>query len=59
MDNAIQCKCATLLAIDTCAHPKHPNKPIQRKDMEALNKLQAEVGLEEQKTMLEWFLDTR
>ncbi len=27
-DNAIRCERATLLAIDTCAHPKHPNKPI-------------------------------
>ncbi len=49
-DNAIRCKRATLLAIDTCTHPKHPNKPIPRKDKEAWNKLQAEAGLEEQKT---------
>jgi hypothetical protein len=58
-DNAIRCKCATLLAIDTCARPKHPNKPIPRKDMEAQNKLQAEAGLEEWKTILGWILDTR
>jgi hypothetical protein len=43
--NAIQCKCTTLLAINTCAHPKHPNEPIPCKDMEARNKLQAEAGL--------------
>ncbi len=46
MDNAIQCKCATLLAIDTCACPKHANKPIPREDMEARNKLQTEARLE-------------
>ncbi len=51
-DNAIRCEQATLLAIDTCAHPKHPNKPIPQEDMEARNKLQAEAGLEEQK--LSW-----
>ncbi len=58
-DKALQCKRATLLAIDTCARPKHPHKPIPCKDMEAQNKLQVEEGLEEQKTVLGWFLDTR
>ncbi len=58
-NNAIRCEHATLLAIDTCAHSKHPNEPIPRKDIEAWNKLQAEAGLEEQKTILGWFLDTR
>ncbi len=46
-DNSIRCKCATLFAIDACAWPKHLNKPIPCKDMEAHNKLQAEVGLED------------
>jgi hypothetical protein len=27
-DNATQCERATLLAIDTCVRPKHPNEPI-------------------------------
>ncbi len=36
-----------------------PNKPIPGKDMEARNKLQAEAGLEERKTILGWLLDTR
>ncbi len=49
----------TLLAIDTCACPKHANEPIPHKDMEARNKLQAEAGLEEQKTVLGWLIDTR
>ncbi len=57
-DNAIQCEHATLLAIDTCARPKHANEPIPRKDMEARNKLQAEAKLEEQKTVLGWLIDT-
>jgi hypothetical protein len=58
-NNAIRCKCATLLAIDACARSKHLNKPIPRKDMEARNKLQAEAGLEECKTILGWLVDTR
>jgi hypothetical protein len=58
-DNPIQCKCATLLAIDTCVRPKHANEPIPRKDMEARNKLQAEARLEEQKTVLGWLFDTQ
>jgi hypothetical protein len=41
-DNSIHCERAMLLVIDTCAHPKHPNKPIPQEDMEARNKLQAE-----------------
>ncbi len=59
MDHAIQCKRITLLAIDTCVRPMHPNEPIPRKDMEARNKPQAEAGLEERKTVLGWLLDTR
>jgi hypothetical protein len=58
-DNALRCKRATLLTIDSCACSKHADKPIPRKDMEARNKLQAEAGMEEQKTNLGWFLDTR
>ncbi len=58
MDNAIQCECVTLLAINTCAHPKHANKPIPRKYMEARNKLQVEARLDEQKTVLRWLIDT-
>jgi hypothetical protein len=58
-NNAIRCKQATLLAIDVCAWPKHLNKPIPRKEMEARNKLEAEAGLEECKTILGWLVDTR
>jgi hypothetical protein len=58
-DNAIRCERATLLTIDACAWPKHPNKPIPREEMEARNKLEAEAGLEEQKTILGWLVDTR
>jgi hypothetical protein len=58
-DNATQCECTTSLAIDTCACPKYPNEPIPREDMEARNKLQSEAGLEEQKSILGWLLNTR
>jgi hypothetical protein len=54
-DNIIHCDQAMLLAIDTCTHPKHPNKPIPQEDMEARNKLQAEAGLEEQKSSWDGF----
>ncbi len=33
MDNATRCKCAILLAINICACPMHPNKPIPHKDI--------------------------
>jgi hypothetical protein len=56
INNAIRCKCATLLAIDACARPKHFNKPIPCKEMEACNKLKAEAGLEECKTILRWLI---
>ncbi len=46
-DNATHCECTTLLAIDTCTCPKHPNEPIPQEDMEARNKPQSEAGLEE------------
>ncbi len=57
-DKAIRCKRAALLAIDACAQPKHPNEPIPWEEMEARNKLEAEVGLEECKTILDWLVDT-
>jgi hypothetical protein len=57
-DNTIRCERATLLAIDAYARPKHPNEPILREEMEACNKLEAEAGLEEQKTILGWLVDT-
>ena len=57
-NNTIRCKCTTLLAIDACAWPKHLSKPIPCKDMEACNKLKAEAGLEECKTILWWLVDT-
>ncbi len=57
-DNLFWCKCATLLAIDCCARPKHPDEPIPQEDMEARNKLSAKVGLEEVKIVLIWKLDT-
>ncbi len=50
---------APLLAIHTCACPKHPNEPIPCKDMEVRNKLKAEAGLEEHNTILGWLLDTQ
>jgi hypothetical protein len=56
-DNPIRCKRATLLSIDACAQPKHLNKPIPCKGKEACNKLKAEVGLEEYKTILRWLVD--
>ncbi len=58
-DNTIRCERATLLAIDTCACPKHPNEPLPHKDMEAWNKLKAEAGLAERKSILGWILDTQ
>jgi hypothetical protein len=58
-DNVIHCEQATLLAINKCTRPKHPNEPISQEDMEARKKLQAEAGLEEQKNVLGWLLDTR
>ena len=58
-DNVVRCERATLLAIDVTARPKHINEPIPREDLEARNKLSAEAGLEEQKTVLGWLIDTR
>jgi hypothetical protein len=58
-DNVIRCEQATLLAIDVSAHPKHISEPIPHEDFKACNKLSAEAGLEEQKTVLGWLIDTR
>ena len=58
-DNVVRCERATLLAIDVTARPKHINEPIPREDFEARNKLSAEAGLEELKTVLGWLIDTR
>jgi hypothetical protein len=58
-DNVIRCERATLLAIDVSARPKHISEPIPREDFEARNKLSAEAGLEERKTVLGWLIDTR
>jgi hypothetical protein len=58
-DNSIRCECTTLLTVGACAWPKHPNEPIPQEEMEARNKLEVEAGLEEQKTILGWLVDTR
>jgi hypothetical protein len=58
-DNAIRCKRTTILAIDAYARPKHLNKTIPRKDIEARNKLKVEVRLEECKTIFGWLVDMR
>jgi hypothetical protein len=58
-DNSFWCKHATLLAIYCCSCPKHPHKPIPQKDMEARNMLSAKVGLEEEKIVFGWKLNTR
>ena len=51
-DNVVRCERATLLAIDVTARPKHTSEPIPHEDFEARNKLSAEAGLQEQKTVL-------
>ena len=51
-DNVSWGECAILLAINCCAHPKDPHEPIPREDMEARNKLIAEVAVEKQKITL-------
>jgi hypothetical protein len=58
-NNSFWCEQVTLLAIDCCSRPKHPHKPIQREDMEAHNKLSAKAGLEEEKIVLGWKLNTQ
>ena len=57
-NNVIRCEQATLLAIEISACPKHISEPIPCEDFEARNKLSAEAGLEEQKTVLGWLIDT-
>ena len=56
-DNLEQCKAAALLVIHATARPNHPDEPIPREEMEARNKLSAEAGLEETKTILGWLID--
>ncbi len=51
-DNLARCVAAGLLAIHATAQPKHPDEPIPREEMEARNKLSAEVGLKEEKIIL-------
>jgi hypothetical protein len=58
-DNSFWCKCATQLAIDCCSRPKQPHEPIPWEYMEARNKLSAKAGLEGEKIILGWKLDTR
>jgi hypothetical protein len=58
-NNSFWCKRATPLAIDCCSCPKHPHKPIPQEDMKARNKLSSKAGLEEEKIILGWKLDTR
>jgi hypothetical protein len=40
-DNVIKCKCATLLATNTCAHPKHSNTPIPSKSEDSVEQTQS------------------
>ncbi|KAL3811131.1 hypothetical protein ACHAXA_005942 [Cyclostephanos tholiformis] len=58
-DNLERCKAAALLAIHATARQNHPDEPIPREEMEARNKLSAEAGLEETKTILGWLIDFR
>ena len=58
-NNIMRLERAILLAIYTAARPKHSSEPIQREEMAALEKLIAEAGLEETKTILGWYFDFR
>jgi len=58
-DNLERCEAAALLAIHATARPNHPDEPIPQEEMEARNKLSAEAGLEETKTILGWLIDFR
>jgi len=58
-NNCERLEAAILLAIHTAARPKHPQEPIPREVMEALEKLIAEAGAEETKMILGWFFDFR
>ena len=56
-DNAIRMERAALLAIHTTSRPIEHPEPIPCDEMAAANKLSAEGGLEEQKTILGWVFD--
>ncbi len=58
-NNTQRLESAPLLAIHDAARPKHETEPIPREEMPALNKLAAEAGLEEIKTILGWLFDFR
>ncbi len=58
-DNLIRCDCTPLLAFDSCSGLLDEHEPIPRETMEARNKLHSEALLEEQKTILGWFIDFR
>ena len=54
--NAMRLRCALLLAIHTAARSKSEKELILREEMAALNKLLAEAGPTEIKTVLGWLL---
>ena len=58
-DNALRMERAPLLAIHAVSRPRHQDEPIPREELAALNKLTAEAGLEETKTILGWEFNTR
>jgi hypothetical protein len=55
--NLARCVVAGLLAAHVTAQAKHPDEPIPREEMEAQNKLLAEMGLKEEKIILRWHID--
>ena len=57
--NNMRLECAPLLAIYTCAYPKHISEPIPRDEMTALSNVLAEARLEAIKTILGWSFDFR
>ncbi len=56
-DNLQRCNCAPLLAFNSCLQPLNENETIPCETMEARNKLHSEALLEEQKTILGWFIN--
>eukprot|EP00985_Skeletonema_marinoi_P002393 scaffold1000_cov66-Skeletonema_marinoi.AAC.3 len=58
-DNSERLKLAILLAIHTAARQAHPNEPIPREEMAAIEKLLAESRCEEIKVILGWVLNFR
>ena len=58
-NNITRGQSASLLAINATAWPNHPGKPISRESMDARDKLIAEAGLTEIKTILGWEFDFR